>query len=248
MLSPNERTGFRAGAIVQFHLHFDDLFPNSFSTPVPGRVEPPSTFNAMETHDIQCVPVRWHATSVDRHEDDGRFQFKLIRGRTKGTTTMRRILPMLLLLLPVAAYAQPASIKVEQVWSRAAIAGHEGVAYMTITNAGPNDALTAASTPVAASADLHQTINDNGIMKMRPVQSLPIDTGKTVTLAPQGFHIMLTGLKQALKEGDSFPITLTFQKAGKITATAKIEKAGATSATTSGMSGHMNMPMPGSKP
>lgn len=161
---------------------------------------------------------------------------------------MQRILAMLLLLLPVAASAQPASIKVEQVWSRAAVAGHEGVAYMTITNAGPTDALTAVSTPIAATADLHQTIDDNGVMKMRPVQSLPIDTGKTVTLAPRGYHIMLTNLKQTLKEGDSFPITLTFQKAGTITATAKVEKAGATAAPTSGTSDHMNMPMSGSKP
>jgi len=161
---------------------------------------------------------------------------------------MQRILATLLLLLPMAASAEPASIKVEQVWSRAAVVGHEGVAYMIITNAGPTDALTAVSTPIAATADLHQTINDNGVMKMRPVQSLPIDAGKTVTLAPRGYHIMLTNLKQTLKEGDSFPITLTFQKAGKITATAKVEQAGATSAPSSGASDHMNMPMSGSKP
>jgi copper(I)-binding protein len=166
----------------------------------------------------------------------------------KGTTTMWRTLATLLLLLPVAASAQPASITVEQAWSRAAMAGREGVAYMTITNAGPTDTLTAVSTPIAATADLHQTINDNGVMKMRAVQSLPIDTGKTVTLAPRGYHIMLTNLKQTLQEGDSFPITLTFQNAGEVTATAKVEKAGATSPPASGMSDHMNMPMSGNKP
>jgi copper(I)-binding protein len=166
----------------------------------------------------------------------------------KGTTTMWRILAALLLLFPVTASAQPASIKVEQVWSRAAVAGHEGVAYMTITNAGPTDTLTAVSTPIAARADLHQTIDDNGVMKMRAVPSLPIDTSKTVTLAPRGYHIMLTDLKQTLKAGDSFPITLTFQKAGKITAIAMVAKAGATSAPASGMSGHTDMPMSGSKP
>jgi hypothetical protein len=128
------------------------------------------------------------------------------------------------------------------------VVGHEGVAYMTITNTGSTDTLTAATTPIAATADLHQTINDNGVMKMRPVQSVSIATGKTVTLVPRGYHIMLTDLKQTLKEGDSFAITLTFQKAGNITATAQVEKAGATSASSSGMSDHMNMPMSGSKP
>jgi hypothetical protein len=41
---------------------------------------------------------------------------------------------------------------------------------MIITNTGPTDALTAVSTPIAATADLHQTTNDNGVMTMRPVQ------------------------------------------------------------------------------
>ena len=162
---------------------------------------------------------------------------------------MRRILAMFLLLLPATALADPPPIKVDNVWSRAAIVGHEGVVYLTITNAGPADSLTSVSTPVAAMADLHRTINDNGVMKMRPVRSLAIGQGKTVTLAPSDYHIMLMNLRQTLKEGDTFPITLTFEKAGNVTATASVEKAGATSGPMSNMSDHMNMPMQGgSKP
>jgi len=56
---------------------------------------------------------------------------------------------------------------------------------------------------------VHQSIVDGGVMKMRPVASLPIESDKPMTLAPGGYHIMLSGLKQALKQGDSFPITLT---------------------------------------
>jgi hypothetical protein len=82
-------------------------------------------------------------------------------------------------------------------------------------------------------------------MKMRPVPSLPIGQDKSVTLAPGGYHIMLMNLKQTLKQGDSFPVTLTFTKAGTITATAMVEKAGAASGPSGGMSG-MTMPMPGS--
>ena len=59
-------------------------------------------------------------------------------------------------------------------------------------------------------------------MKMRPVGPLPIEPGKPVTLAPGGYHIMLSGLKRSLKQGDSFPITLSFAKAGPVTATADI--------------------------
>jgi periplasmic copper chaperone A len=129
--------------------------------------------------------------------------------------------------------------------SRAVVEGHEGVVYLTITNSGAADTLIAVSTPVAAMADLHQTINDNGVMKMRPVHALPIETGKTITLAPGGYHIMLMSLKKTLKQGDNFPVTLTFEKVGTITVTATVEKAGATSGPMSGMSDQMNMPMPG---
>jgi copper(I)-binding protein len=137
-----------------------------------------------------------------------------------------------MIAMPVAGFAQqPApqqsGIQLDHVWSRAALAGHEGAVYLTITDTGPADTLTDVMTPVAATAHLHESLNDNGVMKMRPVASLPIEPGKPVTLAPGGYHIMLTGLKQPLKEGDSFPITLTFTKAGQVTATAAVAKAGA---------------------
>jgi copper(I)-binding protein len=157
---------------------------------------------------------------------------------------MRNLLAAVLIALPIAAMADP-GLKVDQVWSRAAMAGHEGVVYLTITNSGTPDTLTAVSTPVAGMAQVHQTINDNGVMKMRPVTSLPIGQDKSVSLAPGGYHIMLMNLKQTLKQGDSFPVTLTFAKAGPITATAIIEKAGAASGPTDSMPG-MTMPMPGS--
>lgn len=160
---------------------------------------------------------------------------------------MRNLLAAVLIALPLAAMADP-GIKVDHAWSRAAMAGREGVVYLTITNSGAPDTLTAVSTPVAAMAQVHQTTSDNGVMKMRPVTSLPIGQDKSVTLAPGGYHIMLMNLKQTLEQGNSFPVTLTFAKAGPITTTAVIEKAGAASGPTDSMPG-MTMPMPGtSKP
>jgi copper(I)-binding protein len=137
------------------------------------------------------------------------------------------VLAAVVVATPVAAYADAASIVVDSAWSRAAMAGREGVVYLTITDTGQPDTLTGAATGVAAMAELHETINDNGVMKMRPVASLPIVPGKTLTLAPGGYHIMLMNLKQPLMEGDHFPITLNFAKAGAVTATVKVEKAGA---------------------
>ncbi len=127
---------------------------------------------------------------------------------------MRPLIAAVLIGLPVAAFADDAGIHVDHVWSRAAMAGHEGVVYLTITDMGTPDTLTGVTTPVAAEATLHQSMEDHGVMKMRPVVALPIEPGKPITLAPNGYHIMLTGLKQALKQGDSFPVTLSFAKAG----------------------------------
>ena len=162
---------------------------------------------------------------------------------------MRPLLVAVLLAAPLAAFGDEAGVHVDHAWSRAAMAGHEGAVYLTITDTGTQDTLTGITTPVATKADLHETINDHGVMKMRPVATLTVEPGKPVTLAPGGYHIMLMGLKQALKQGDSFPVTLSFAKAGQVTATATVEKAGATmpSMDHGSMSGMGTIQMPGGK-
>src|SRR5207302_11463713 len=119
-----------------------------------------------------------------------------------------------------------------------------GVAYLTIVNTGTaDDRLIAAATPVAEKAEPHSTVTENGVMKMRPVQAVDVKAGGKAELKPGGLHLMLTGLKAPLKEGGTFPLTLTFEKAGAIETMVKIEKAGAMGGA--GMPG-MSMP-PGMK-
>ena len=65
------------------------------------------------------------------------------------------------------------------------------------------------------------------VMKMRPLAGLDIPAGQSVTLKPGGEHIMLMGLNGRLREGQSFPLTLTFEKAGAREVTVSVEKAGA---------------------
>jgi copper(I)-binding protein len=151
---------------------------------------------------------------------------------------MRRfIIAVTLALIPVGAFAQQPAIQVENAWSRGAAAGGTGVVYLTVTDSGAPDRLTGAASPVAASAALHESINDNGIRKMRPVASLPVESGKTLKLSPGGYHIMLEGLKQALTAGQSFPVTLSFEKAGPIVATVSVRQGGAHTMDH----GHMDM-------
>jgi periplasmic copper chaperone A len=156
---------------------------------------------------------------------------------------------LLLLALPAAAFAQQTSVRIENAWSRAAMAGHVGVVYLTIIDNGAPDRLTRVSSPVATKADLHESFSDHGVAKMRDVAALAIEPGKPVTLAPGGYHIMLTGLTQALKQGDSFPVTLDFEKAGQITATVTVQRSGDGKASNGAMSGMHDeaAPMQGGK-
>ncbi len=141
-----------------------------------------------------------------------------------------------------AAAAEQSSIVITNAWARATPPGAKtGAAYVTVTNKGKEaDELVSAATPVAGEAQLHTTINDNGVMKMRPVSAIDLKPGASVTLKPGGMHLMMMDLKQPLKEGDSFPLALTFEKAGKIDTSVKVQKAGAMSGGMGDMPG-MNM-------
>jgi copper(I)-binding protein len=152
---------------------------------------------------------------------------------------MYRLLTALAVLaLPLAALAGTNDIKVENAWSRAAMVGHTGIVYLTITDTGAADRLTAVSTPVAQTAQVHQSFSENGVMKMRPVAALPVAPGKPITLSPDGYHVMLMGLKQPLVEGESFPLTLTFEHAPLVIVPVQVEREGAGPPGLSGGSGH----------
>jgi copper(I)-binding protein len=92
------------------------------------------------------------------------------------------VLGTMLFAVPATALAQQNGIQIENAWSRAAMAGRTGVVYLTITDTGAPDSLTAASSPVASKADLHESFTDNGVAKMRDVTTLPIEPGKPLTL------------------------------------------------------------------
>lgn len=96
-------------------------------------------------------------------------------------------------------------------------------AYFTIRNGGQADQLVAASSPAAASLELHETRNERGMMRMARLENVDLPSGGAVEFAPGGRHVMLIGLTQTLVEGSSFPITLTFRTAGAITVEAPVK-------------------------
>lgn len=131
---------------------------------------------------------------------------------------------------PVPAPSSAAPIAVEHAWARAtSSAAKTGAVYFTVVDSGTEaDRLVAAAAPtVAEKAQLHVTIEDHGVMKMRPLAALDVKPGEPAMLAPGAQHLMLIGLKAPLKVGDTFPVTLTFEKAGAIEVTVMVQKAGA---------------------
>jgi copper(I)-binding protein len=89
--------------------------------------------------------------------------------------------------------------------------------------------LISAASPAAGLVQIHEMAVDGGIMKMRAVQGVDLKPGATTELRPGGFHVMLEGLKQPLKQGDKIPLTLTFEKAGSIEVKVEVEAMGAAS-------------------
>lgn len=90
-----------------------------------------------------------------------------------------------------------------------------GAAYLTLKNDGDRDVrLVAASSPAAGAAELHNHIDDNGVMRMRRVREILVPAQGAVQLKPGGYHMMLIDLKAPLKAGDKLAITLVFADGG----------------------------------
>jgi copper(I)-binding protein len=119
---------------------------------------------------------------------------------------------------------------IAQAWIRATPGGAKiGGGYLTIANKGTMpDRLIGASADFADKAQLHEMSTKDGVMTMRPVEDgLMIDPGKTVTLAPGGYHLMLLGLKRPLREGEKIAISLEFERAGVVGIPFDVEGVGA---------------------
>jgi hypothetical protein len=119
------------------------------------------------------------------------------------------------------ATAMAATIEVKGAWIRTPAPGAPTAAgYATITNHGiSSDRLTGAHTTAAASAGLHEMDKAGGVMRMRPIAGgLAIGASATVSLDPNGRHLMLTGLKRPLKAGEHVRVVLQFQRAGDVAA------------------------------
>lgn len=92
-----------------------------------------------------------------------------------------------------------------------------GAVYMTLSNqAAAPDKLVQITTESASTAEVHETVEKDGVAAMRPIESLEIPAGGSVELKPGGYHIMLMGLKAPLKKGAMIMLKLKFEHAGLV--------------------------------
>lgn len=155
---------------------------------------------------------------------------------------LKLLVPAALAVTALAAPANAEDVKagdlvISQAWSRATPGGAKVAGgYLTIENKGTApDRLIGGTADIAGKVEIHVMSMDKGVMKMHALdKGLAIEPGKTVKLAPGGYHVMLEELKGPLKQGDKVPVALQFEKAGKVTVTFDVESVGAQAPAGSG--------------
>lgn len=152
-----------------------------------------------------------------------------------------RLVTAVLAVAAIAAVAAPGHhtfasefkvgpITIETPWSRATPGGAKVAAgYLTIKNdAATPDRLVSVAADIAGRAGIHQMSMADGMMKMRELtDGLPIPAQGSVALDPASYHLMFLDLKKPLKEGETFPATLNFEKAGTVSVTFEVRGVGA---------------------
>jgi copper(I)-binding protein len=123
---------------------------------------------------------------------------------------MKAVAAALIFAFALPAAAREGGLEVKQAWSRPAAAGANGVGYLTLINHGKADALIGVESPVAQKVEMHASSMAGGVMKMSREDRVPVPAGGQVSFAPNGRHLMLVGLKQALHAGDHVAATLRF--------------------------------------
>jgi copper(I)-binding protein len=175
--------------------------------------------------------------------------------QTEGITLMsftRAIACAALLAALLAAPAGAEEVKagdlvITQAWTRATPGGaRTGGGFLTIENKGSTaDRLIGGSGDIADRIEVHEMSMKDGVMTMRPLEKgLAIGPGKTVKLAPGGYHLMMFELKGPLKQGDKVPLTLEFERAGKVKLTFDVQGIGAPGPAGAGNSGMDMKKMP----
>ncbi|MEM7730932.1 MAG: copper chaperone PCu(A)C [Pseudomonadota bacterium] len=137
------------------------------------------------------------------------------------------------LVLTGAVFVAPGSahefkvgdLLVDHPWARPNLPNRPTAAYATIANQGAaSDRLISAFSPSFGKAEFHNSVHEDGIMKMQMVEGIEIPPQGEATLAPGGYHIMLFDGGRQFEVGESFALELIFESAGTLEVTVKVKK------------------------
>jgi copper(I)-binding protein len=124
------------------------------------------------------------------------------------------------LLVSTAAWA---GVTTTDAWVRGTVPSQDTTgAFLTITSS-ESAKLVGVATPIAKTAEIHQTMNHGGMMHMDGVKAVELPAGKPVPLQPGGYHVMLMGLKAPVKADSKVPLTLTIEDARGKRSTVRVE-------------------------
>ena len=141
---------------------------------------------------------------------------------------MKKIILLFAATFAATSFAQEikiGAITIDHPWARATPgAVKNSAAFMSFDNKGAADKLISVTGGVAKEIQMHSMITEAGVMKMREIQAFDIPANGKAELKPGGFHLMLIGIPDGLKEGTKFPLKLKFEKAGEIVVQVTAEK------------------------
>jgi copper(I)-binding protein len=132
------------------------------------------------------------------------------------STSYKLLFIILILIASTSACSRSQNLSVKNAWARPALSGDNGAVYFEIDNPGSSeDAIIGVSSQVAAQTNIHESTMDSaGTISMHPMNSVAIPAQKKVIFEPGGLHVMLVSLNRDLKIGETFQLTLTFEKSG----------------------------------
>lgn len=183
------------------------------STYIAGELDPGIKLSFPVTQKCATGELKWYdiaAPGVDAHSlEHPAPQLQLIAGGDEGHHHHHD---------GASAASASKGIALEAPWTRPASAGGMGVGYVKITNSGAQpDVLLGASSEAAERVELHETtISPDGVASMKPVSSVEIAPGQSIELKPGGMHLMLIGLKDAIKDDGKVEAKLNFKNAGSV--------------------------------
>lgn len=160
---------------------------------------------------------------------------------TRATSALAAFATLAAVAFPVVAQGQKAvdaqsartfsvgAVTVRAPWARATPGGAKvaGVYLEIVAAEGAEDRLIAARSPASKVVEIHDHINDGGVMRMRRIEAITIKGTTAVTLKPGGKHVMLMDLAGPLKAGETIKLTLVFEKAGEVEVEAPVLPIGA---------------------